>query len=216
MWRRSPSARTTSVRWCCATSGAAAAYEPLDVRLLGADVMAVAPRFFGGPTVAAVIGRPGLRLDLHGDPAQLGPLPVELLEGASAIVDHLAGLDEQAEGTRRQRLIASVSSAGEHGATLWDRFGAGVAELEHVTVLGGTGPRLPVFAFTVAGRTPAQVGAELERRGVSVWTGPSGMTELLQAFGADEYGGAVFAGFMPHTTATEVDLLLAGLADRSR
>jgi hypothetical protein len=36
---------------------------------------------------------------------------------------------------------------------------------------------------------------------------------LLRAFGADEYGGAVFAGFLPHNTAAEVDLLLAGLAE---
>ena len=34
----------------------------------------------------------------------------------------------------------------------------------------------------------------------------------MTAFGADELGGAVFAGLMPHTTAAEVDLLLEGLA----
>jgi hypothetical protein len=41
---------------------------------------------------------------------------------------------------------------------------------------------------------------------------PSGVTELMAAFGADDLGGAAFAGFMPHTTFTEVDRLIAALA----
>jgi len=80
-------------------------------------------------------------------------------------------------------------------------------------VFGGTGPRLPVVGFTVARRRPAQVGEFLARRGVSVWTGPCGLSQLMTAFGADEIGGASFAGFMPHTTLGEVDQLLAGLAE---
>jgi selenocysteine lyase/cysteine desulfurase len=88
---------------------------------------------------------------------------------------------------------------------------AGVAELPQVTVFGGADGRLPVFAFTVAQRSPA-LGEYLAGRGVSVWTGPSGVTQLMAAFGADELGGAAFAGFMPHTTFTEVDRLIAALA----
>jgi selenocysteine lyase/cysteine desulfurase len=65
----------------------------------------------------------------------------------------------------------------------------------------------------VAQRSPAQVGEYLAGRGVSVWTGPSGVTQLMAALGADELGGAAFAGFMPHTTFTEVDRLIAALAD---
>jgi selenocysteine lyase/cysteine desulfurase len=68
-----------------------------------------------------------------------------------------------------------------------------------------------VVALTVAGRSPAQVGEALARRGVSVWTGPSDMSELMRAFGADELGGAIFAGVMPHTSAAEVETLLEGL-----
>jgi selenocysteine lyase/cysteine desulfurase len=86
-----------------------------------------------------------------------------------------------------------------------------VADLPHVTVFGGTDDRLPVLAFTVARRSPAQVGEFLARHGISVWTGPSGLTQLMTAFGADELGGATFAGFMPHTTVTEVDQLLTAL-----
>ncbi|MGH8861502.1 MAG: aminotransferase class V-fold PLP-dependent enzyme, partial [Jatrophihabitantaceae bacterium] len=198
--------------------GAAAAHLPLSLDELGADLLAVDATSFGGPTLSALVARPGLLTEIDEashSPAPrrfgIGPLPVELLDGASAAVEHLAGMDEQASGTRRERLQRSVSAAGAHTARLWKRFDDGVASLPHVTVFGGSGPRLPVLAFSVARRRPAQVGEFLARRGVSVWTGPSGMTQLMAAFGADELGGASFAGFMPHTTSSEVDALLAGL-----
>jgi cysteine desulfurase family protein (TIGR01976 family) len=199
--------------------GGAAPHVLLDIAGLGADLMSVSAITFGGPTLAAMIARPGLLIELddgsHPSAPQryeFRPLPVELLDGATASVDHLAGLDEQATGGRRERLAGSIPSAGAHTAGLWDYFHARVAELAHVTVLGGSGRRLPMFAFTVARRRPAQVGAFLADRGVSVWTGPSGMTQLMTTFGADEFGGAVFAGFMPYTTPAEVDRLLDGLS----
>jgi selenocysteine lyase/cysteine desulfurase len=199
--------------------GGAAAHVLLDMAALGADLMSVSAISFGGPTIAAMVARSGLLLELddgaHPSAPQryeFRPLPVELLDGATASVDHLAGLDEQAAGSRRERLAVSIPSAGAHTAELWEYFETCVTELAHVTVLGGSGRRLPMFAFTVARRRPAQVGEFLAKRGVSVWTGPSGMTQLMTTFGVDEYGGAVFAGFMPHTTQAEVDRLLDGLA----
>jgi selenocysteine lyase/cysteine desulfurase len=200
--------------------GAAAPHLPLSLDELGADLMSVDAASFGGPTLSALIARPGLLLDVDEashSPApkrfEFGPLPVELLDGATAAVDHLAALDERAAGTRRERLQQSIAVAGKHTARLWRHFDERVTALPHVTVFGGTGARLPVLGFTVARRRPAQVGEFLARRGVSVWTGPSGMSQLMSAFGADEIGGASFAGFMPHTTLGEVDQLLAGLAD---
>ena len=199
--------------------GAAAPHVPLALEDLGADLMTVDAATFGGPTLSALIARPSLLVELDDGAThsptrfELGPLPVELLDGASAAIDHLAGMDDRAAGTRRERLLRSVSLAGRHTARLWAHFDARVADLPHVTVFGGTGPRLPVLAFTVARRRPAQVGEFLARRGVSVWTGPPGLTQLMNSFGADEIGGAEFAGFMPHNTLGEVDQLLAGLAE---
>lgn len=194
---------------------ASAAHVPLDIAELGADLLTLSATSFGGPTVAAVISANGLLATLQAtSPLSLesDALPVELIDGATASIDHLAGLSEFAAGSRRERLAVSIAAAGEHTAALWDHFAAGVSDLRHVTVLGGLGRRLPVFALAVADHEPGEVGEFLGRRGVSVWTGPSGMSQLLAAFGADEYGGAVFGGFMPHTTRIEVDRLLMGLA----
>jgi cysteine desulfurase family protein (TIGR01976 family) len=190
-------------------AGAALPHFPLDLEALGADLLAVAAYTFGGPTVAAVMARPGLLGEI--DEFDVGPLPVELLDGFTATVDHLAGLDETATGTRRERLAASITAAGGHTRALYEQLDAGLRRMEHLTVLGSESKRVPVVALTVAGRSPAQVGEALARRGVSVWTGPSDMSELMRAFGADELGGAIFAGVMPHTSAAEVETLLEGL-----
>lgn len=197
-----------------ADAGVTPAYYPLELEEIGADVVLVNAAVFGGPLVCAAIARPGLFEEIGaGDSLDLLPLPIELLDGFTAAVDHLADLDEHATGNRRERLALSVPVAGEHTGTLYARLDQELRSMPHVTVLGGPDRQLPVAAFTVAARTPAQVGAHLASRRISVWTGPSGMTELLRAFGADEFGGAAFLGVMPHTAPSEIDQFLDAVRD---
>ncbi|MDQ2748300.1 MAG: aminotransferase class V-fold PLP-dependent enzyme [Actinomycetota bacterium] len=204
-------------------AGAALPHAPLDLAALGADLIAVSAQSFGGPTVAAIAARPGLLLEMEGErdlPVpqrfEIGPLPIELLDGLTAAVDHLAGLDERATGTRRARLVTSLSAAGDYEGTLFEHLDGGLRALPGITVLGSSTDRMPVAAFTATPRSPAQVGDFLQRRGVSVWTGPSGMTQLMSALGVDEMGGASYLGLMPHTTFGEVDQLVDALAQLSR
>jgi cysteine desulfurase family protein (TIGR01976 family) len=200
-------------------AGGALPHMPLDLTALGADLIAVSAATFGGPTVAAVAARPGLLLEIEGDVRlpipqrfEVGPLPVELLDGVTAAIDHLAGLDERATGTRRQRLFASLTAAGNYERLLYERLDHGLRYLPGVTVLGTAASRLPMVAFTVARHVPDEVGDLLQRRGVSVWTGPSDMGQLMSALGVDETGGVAYAGLMPHTTASEVEQLLDALS----
>ncbi|MCW2496243.1 aminotransferase class V-fold PLP-dependent enzyme [Jatrophihabitans sp.] len=198
-------------------AGAAVPHLTIDLPSLGADIVGLNTASFGGPTVAALITRPGLLAEINATSirpprsAEVGPLPIELLAGATAAVDHLAGLDQRAVGTRRQRLTASITAARRHTSALLDYLEQGLQHQPHVTVLGSLTDRVPVLAFTVARHTPDQVAEALERNGVSVWTGPTDVEALLESFGADEHGGATFVGLMPHTTAAEIDLLLDGL-----
>lgn len=189
-------------------AGAVLPHQPLDLAALGADLLAISAPSFGGPTVAAVTARAGLLAELDADPShpqQFGPLPIELLDGFSAAIDHLAGLDESAGGTRRERLAVSLDASGSYTSWLYSQLDEGLRAARGVTVLGEPHPgRLPVVAFTVARYRPERVGDALARRGVSVWTGPSGLTQALSAFGADELGGAAFAGLMPHNNTSEV------------
>lgn len=204
-------------------AGAALPHLSLDLAALGADLIGLSGASFGGPTVGALATRPGLLLEMDGDPHlpvpqrfEFGPLPVELLGGLTAAIDHLADLDEHAPGTRRERLARSLGQAGEHTGRLLDGLLPQLRELPGVTVLGTSADRLPVVSFTVARHHPDQVGDALARAGVSVWTGPAGMSEFLRALGADELGGAVHLGLMPHNTAVEVAQFLDAVRDLTR
>ncbi|GAB2473526.1 cysteine desulfurase-like protein [Jatrophihabitans fulvus] len=195
-------------------AGVAPVYVPLDLTEFGADLLAISPAVFGGPTAGAVVTRPGLvdelraSDDIPSDRIETQPLPVELLDGFAAAVDHLADLDEHATGTRRERLEASVAASAGWTGELYERLHTELAELPGVTVLGSADRVLPVAAFTVAGYRPDEVGTHLQRHDVSVWTGASGVDEVLRAFGADELGGAAFLGLMPHTSGAEVQQFL--------
>jgi cysteine desulfurase family protein (TIGR01976 family) len=206
-------------------AGVAPAYLPLDLAELGADLMAIAAPVFGGPTVAALVVRPGLFQEIQGVSAddvlppenfEVPPLPIELLDGFTAAVDHLADLDERATGTRRERLEASLTAAGHHTRSLYQFLDRELRTIPGLTLLGAPGRALPVAAFTMANRTPTEIGAFLQRHDVSAWTGPVGMKELLRAFGADEIGGAVFVGLMPHSTRTEITQLVSALRKLAR
>lgn len=200
-------------------AGAAPIYLPLDLDELGADLLAISAPVFGGPTVGAVVARSGLLAeladteDIDAGPYRFesSPLPVELLDGLTAAVDHLADLAEGAQGTRRERLVASATASAGHTTPLYERLDRVLRELPGVTVLGASDRSLPVAAFTVAGHQPDDVGAYLQRHDVSIWSGPAGVGQVLRAFGADEAGGAAFLGVMPHTSAAEVEQFLEAM-----
>jgi cysteine desulfurase family protein (TIGR01976 family) len=201
-------------------AAAAVPHIAVDAEQLGADLIGVSARTFGGPSVGAVLARPGLlaELDLEGrlplpQRFELGSLPIELLDGLTAAVEHLAGLDEAVTGTRRQRLVASAETAGAYEQRLLAHLDLTLRSLPLVTVLGAAGERVPVAAFTVRGHTPAAVGRHLAARGVSVWTGAIGMSQLMNVLGVDELGGAVHVGLMPHSTRPEIDRLIRALGD---
>ena len=165
-------------------AGAAATSFPLDLDASGADLLTVQISSFGGPTMAALSMAVGVRHEIERLPASvrrmlplIGPLPVELLDGVTAAVDHLAGLDEAATGSRRERLLTSVTSARGYQDRLFERLdidaaadprgyprrrtgttGAGVC-LHDYWGAAESGGRLPVFARSVGlDRPPRHVG----------------------------------------------------------
>lgn len=201
-------------------AGAALPHLPLDITALGADLIAVAICGFGGPTLSAMIAREGLLSELDEDCPEpvperyeIGALPVELLDGAVAAVDHLAGLDERATGSRRARLLASLRAAGDYERGLFAILDARLREIGAVTVLGSPARRVPMVSFALDGHKAAEVGDYLKTRGISVWTGDAGMTHLMSTLGADELGGTLHAGLMPHTVRSEVEHLAAALRE---
>src|SRR6185312_8116594 len=101
---------------------AAAPYRLLDVKETEVVVVAVNANAWGGPPIGALVLRDPAVVDsfssVSTDPHATGPARLEvgghqfgLLAGVVASIEYLAGLDESARGSRRDRLAVSMQSA---------------------------------------------------------------------------------------------------------
>ena len=95
---------------------AAAPYRLIDIDEIDADVVAVNAMAWGGPPIGALVFRDPSMIDSFGsvslNPYATGPARLEvgthqfgLLAGVVASIEYLAGLDESAQGSRRERLV---------------------------------------------------------------------------------------------------------------
>jgi cysteine desulfurase family protein (TIGR01976 family) len=199
-------------------------HGPVDMTALGADFFATSAYKWGGPHVSATVASPAVLDSLS--PDKLVPSPdsvpdrfetgtpaFELMAGAVAAVDHLAGLDDTATGSRRSRIVGSMRSVQRYEGSVFSRLDSGLRSLLHVYVLGSPTDRAPTVSFSVEGWKPRAVTEELARRGICAWDGDYYAYELMEALGVGELGGAVRVGLVHYNTAHEVDRLLDALAD---
>jgi cysteine desulfurase family protein (TIGR01976 family) len=199
-------------------------HVPVDVASLGADFYATSSYKWSGPHIGTVVADPALLETLHAD--RLAPAPAGVpgrfergtaafadLAGVAAAVDHLAGLDASAAGTRRERVLASMAAVERYEGALFARLLGGLAAMGHVTLYGKAARRTPTAFFTVAGYTPREVAERLAARAINVWNGDNYAWELAAAFGLRESGGAVRAGLVHYNDEAEVDRLLAAVGE---
>ena len=115
------------------------AHHAVDFRALGAEFFACSPYKFLGPHCGVAVGKRDVLAELRPDkllPApdrvperfEHGTLPYELMAGTTAAVDFLAGITD-ANGTRRDRLVATMSAVAQHEDTLRSRIETGLDQL---------------------------------------------------------------------------------------
>jgi cysteine desulfurase family protein (TIGR01976 family) len=198
-------------------------HVPTDVVSLGSDFYACSAYKFFGPHVGCVIADPGLLESLH--PAKLAPsserVPgrfewgtpsFELLAGVAAAVDWIAGL-ATAGGPRRERLLGVFEAIEEYLASLLERMVSGLTAIDCVKMIASPRRRTSTLSFRVDGRTPAHTAQLLAQRGISVWDGDNYAYELMRRFGLGDRGGAVRASIVLYNDASDVDRLLAAVAE---
>ena len=199
-------------------------HGPVDVRAMGADFYATSAYKWSGPHIGAVIADPALLETLHPDKLASSPDTVperfELgtpayadLAGVTAAVDHLASLSGERHGTRRARVLESMTAVQEYEGRLFTDLLGGLEAMKHVTLYGKAPSRTATAYFNVAGHTPADVAAYLAGRGVNVWNGHNYAWELTGALGIRDSGGAVRAGLVHYNDRSDVDRLLTGVAE---
>jgi cysteine desulfurase family protein (TIGR01976 family) len=198
-------------------------HVPVDMAQLGADFYATSAYKWSGPHIGAVVGVPAVLETLRPDklnPApdaipdrfERGTLPFADLAGVTAAVEHLAGLDRQARGTLRERLLTSMNAVEEHELNMFKKLLDGLEGMPGVTLYGSAARRAPTAYFSVRGHRPAQVAAHLASRRVNAWAGTNYAVELCRALGLGSEG-AVRAGIVHYNNAADVDRLLTALAD---
>ena len=200
-----------------------ASHGLVDVRAMGCDFLACSPYKFYGPHLGVLFGREDLLREL--DVPKLAPVPDmipdrfetgtldhEGIAGAAEAVEFLASL---APGdTRRERLKNGFSELHSRGEKLFERLWFGLSEIPAVRLYGPppSEPRTPTIAFTVEGKTSAEVAAFLAREcGVFVSNGDFLASTVTERLGLAEEG-LVRAGCACYTTLDEVERLVAGVA----
>ncbi|TDV43194.1 cysteine desulfurase-like protein [Actinophytocola oryzae] len=196
---------------------------PIDVTALGADFFATSAYKWCGPHVGAVVADPELLARLR--PDKLAPAPDRVpdrfehgtppfadLAGVTAAVDHLAGLDPTAGGSRRDRILASMSSVEAYERAEFAHLLGGLSSIPHVRLVGSPRRRTPTAFFTVDGIAPRDVARKLAEGNVNVWSGHAYAWEVTGALGVRDSGGAVRAGLVHYNVRAEVDRLLDAVA----
>ncbi|WP_219416657.1 aminotransferase class V-fold PLP-dependent enzyme [Pseudonocardia nigra] len=199
----------------------AAACGPVGIDGLGADVVVLDAAAWGGPQLGALVFRDPALLDrlpsCSLDPLargshrlELGPHPYPLLAGLVASIDHLAGLDDFATGTRRERLITSMDALEAHHSALLAELLGDLRRIG-VSVLGAPEYRVPMLSLTHPVKAP-DVADHLAHRGICTVADPA-EDGVLAHLGTAEIGGAVRIGLAHYTSRAEIGALVAALSE---
>ena len=199
----------------------ATAHVLTDLPASGADFWVCSPYKFLGPHHGVLAARPALLETLR--PAkllpstddvperfELGTLPYEMLAGTTAAVDFLAGLDDEAAGSRRERLTASYAALEGHEDALLATLEPGLRALPGVTVYSNAARRTPTTLFTLDGHDPQAIRRALAEVGVNAPASHFYAWECSQHLGLGADGG-VRVGLAPYTSEDDVARLLDGL-----
>jgi cysteine desulfurase family protein (TIGR01976 family) len=198
------------------------AHVSVDVAAMGADFFACSPYKFLGPHCGAVVAAPELLESLHPDKLlpsteavperfELGTLPYELMAGTTAAIDLLASA-LPSEGSRRERLLASMRAIHAHEDALRRDVEAAVAVLPGITVHSRAARRTPTLLVTLDGIDMAEAYRFLGERGVNAPAGSFYAIEASRHLGLGDAGG-LRIGLAPYTTQDDVQRLLDGLRE---
>ena len=199
------------------------AHQFVDVGALGADFFVCSPYKVLGPHCGVLAAAPERLESVWPDkllPAtnavperfELGTLPYEVMAGAAAAVDFLAGIAPGAAADRRARLHASLHALDQHELRLRRALEAGLAELGPDVVLHSrAADRTPTLLLTLPGCRTWDAYEFLAGRDVLAPAGSFYAYEAFRRLGLDDEHG-LRLGVAPYTDDSDVARVLDGLA----
>lgn len=198
------------------------AHELPDIRSLGADLFVCSPYKFLGPHCGILAADPSLLETIEPDKLlpstnrvperfEFGTLPYEQLAGVTAAIDLLAGLDDEAAGSRREQLTTSFAAMHAHESALLERLEAGIRALPGATIWSRAARRTPTLLVTFEGADTSVLAAGLAERRVLAPSDNFYALEASRRLGLGDTGG-LRLGLAPYSTTDDVDRAIEGLA----
>jgi cysteine desulfurase family protein (TIGR01976 family) len=193
-----------------------AQHRAIDLRALGADIVATSPYKFFGPHQGMI----GVRRELLAswEPYRLRPASdavPDRWESGTQSHESMAGTIAAIAYIRE---VGGFDAIAVHERTLATRFLDGVGRIPGVRLIGIADPgrvdeRTPTFTIRIEGQHPQETSAELARRGIFTWDGHYYAIEVFDRLGLLDSGGAVRIGFCHYHTLSEVDRVLGALEE---
>jgi len=212
-----------------------APHGPIDVEDLETDFLACSIYKFFGPHLGVLYGRPEqlaalprYQLRPAPDAFESGTQSHEGMAATTEAVDYLAEIGRGVDAAHRQGfgamagrrldVHAAMAAIKRYERDLSQQLVAGLLAIPGVTIWGITDPtrfdhRTPTVAMRLAGWSPADLAAELGRRGIFTWDGDFYAVNLVERLGLAASGGLLRIGLVHYNTSAEVDLLLADLRE---
>ena len=195
----------------------------IDFKNMPADFFGFSSYKILGPHCASFVASPALLETLSNDkllPSTLvvperfefGTLAYEIMAGVSASIDYLTTLDDQATGTRRERLVKSLTSLEEYEQSLFDYMAKELANLPGITIYSKAKHHTPTAYFNFKGVDASELYKFMATKKVNLPAHNFYALEVSRALGLGDTG-AIRAGLAPYSTKDDVDRLISGLEE---
>lgn len=185
-------------------------HRRIDIATLGCDALATSPYKWYGPHAGVMWVRPELSDTLPSakvrPAAATGP---RRRETGMPNFEGIAGV----EAAARFLLEEGIDSIAAAEAEVFEPLLDGLASMSGVRIWGPADmvDRTPTVAFTVDGRSPAEVAQALARDAIAVWDGHNYAVEVVAHLGLAETGGVVRAGLARYIEPDDVQRLLTSV-----
>ena len=193
----------------------------IDFKAIGADFIGFSSYKIFGPHCASLVADPALLETINNDklaPSTLvvperfefGTLPYEIMAGVTASIDFIAGMDHEATGSRRERIVKSMQALEDYEHPLFEYMENQIKRLPGVTTYGHAKHRTPTLYFSFAGKNGVDIYKHLAKTNVNAPCHNFYAFEASHKLGLGD-GGALRAGLAPYSTKEDIDRLVAGL-----
>ncbi|MFM8921970.1 MAG: cysteine desulfurase-like protein [Candidatus Nanopelagicaceae bacterium] len=193
----------------------------IDFKDIGADFLGFSSYKIFGPHCGTLVSHPELLEQIKNDKLapstsvvperfEFGTLPYEIMAGVTASIDFVASMDEEAIGSRRERIVQSMNALEAYEHPLFEYLENEIRALPGVRTYGHAKLRTPTLYFTIEGKDSVAIYKHLATLKVNAPAHNFYAFEASHKLGLGDKG-AIRAGLAPYSTKEDVDRLVAGL-----